>query len=744
MKCMLYRRYPRELRENIGIYIAIFLIITVGLGTVLGGNAGDDSMIEAVENFFETANLSSGYVDFAYPLEEQIIKEAEDNNIYLEEQFYFDADTNGNVLRIFQNRTEQNQAFVSEGRLPESETEIFLEKHYAEAGEYQALDKITVEDSEFQISGIGSLPDYIYVLKKSSDLTSHTESFSVATVTKESFEKLKTEKKASVVYHYSFSLAEGATMSDAEAFFKEETENPVFELVDSSKDPRVITHKEDCAMVKRATFVFAVILLIITAYVMGVFLKNRVEKESIMIGTLSSLGYRKGELIRHYLGMPVIVSILGGAGSLLCGYFIFSRMLTKDSVDLYSMPDFSVTMPGYIILFALVVPALIMALIGFSMLTGKITSNPQDLMRAGGKEGNAWNINLDKFSYIAAFRIRQFMKEISGNLVMVGGIFAATVLLLLGFSIYSSVDYYKENVLNDVFYNNMYLVAQNQEIPDQGEALLVQNMKYESELSGTDLNVTLMGIQEDSSYFPFQVSEKAEEITVSKEFAKKLNIKEGDDILLFNSTKSEKYSFKVKNIVPYSNGLSLFLNRDILNEIIGEEKGNYNAVVSVEELDTEGLSVLSHTKASEYEDAADTMLDSLLLIIVALLGSAAVIFVMVVYLMIKFMVDKAKNNISLLKILGYYDQEVNKIYLGCENYVAAAAILLSLPLGQCVIRGIFPYLTSGYSVYLIPYIPLEGYIVLIIFMMLSYFITYAYLKTKLRKIEFTEILKNRE
>ena len=196
--------------------------------------------------------------------------------------------------------------------------------------------------------------------------------------------------------------------------------------------------------------------------------------------------------------------------------------------------------------------------------------------------------------------------------------------------------------------------------------------------------------------------------------------------------------------MKYSNGLSAFADRELLNEAIGNEAEVYNGIVSKEELKGTEFSPLSHTKVSEYQEAAESMLDSLMLIILALLGSAAVIFVMVIYLMIKFMVDKARNNISLLKILGYYNQEVNKIYLGCENYVAMIAVAISLVAGTKVIQWIFPYLTSGYSVYLLPFISIEGYVILAIFMLVSYFAIYSYLRLQLKKIEFTEILKNRE
>lgn len=150
------------------------------------------------------------------------------------------------------------------------------------------------------------------------------------------------------------------------------------------------------------------------------------------------------------------------------------------------------------------------------------------------------------------------------------------------------------------------------------------------------------------------------------------------------------------------------------------------------------------TNSSEYEEAAQSMLDSLMLIIIALLGSAVVIYIMVIYLMVKFMIDKAKYNISLLEILGYRVKEVNRIYLGGESFVVLFAILLSLPLGTLVLQGIFPYLTAGYSFYISPYIGMTEYLILACFMFVGYGGIYMYLKRQVRKIEFTYILKERE
>lgn len=52
------------------------------------------------------------------------------------------------------------------------------------------------------------------------------------------------------------------------------------------------------------------ILIVIIAFIFAVTISNTIVKESSAIGTLRAPGYTKGELIRHYLSMPVIVTIL--------------------------------------------------------------------------------------------------------------------------------------------------------------------------------------------------------------------------------------------------------------------------------------------------------------------------------------------------------------------------------------------------------------------------------------------------
>ena len=53
------------------------------------------------------------------------------------------------------------------------------------------------------------------------------------------------------------------------------------------------------------------IIIVIMAFVFGITTSNTIAKEAGVIGTPRASGYTKNELIRHYMTLPVIVTLVG-------------------------------------------------------------------------------------------------------------------------------------------------------------------------------------------------------------------------------------------------------------------------------------------------------------------------------------------------------------------------------------------------------------------------------------------------
>ena len=82
------------------------------------------------------------------------------------------------------------------------------------------------------------------------------------------------------------------------------------------------------------------ILVVIIAFIFAVTISNTIAKESSAIGTLRASGYTKRELVRHYLSMPVIVTLLAAIVGNILGYTVFKNIVVSMYYNSYSLPTY--------------------------------------------------------------------------------------------------------------------------------------------------------------------------------------------------------------------------------------------------------------------------------------------------------------------------------------------------------------------------------------------------------------------
>ena len=74
---------------------------------------------------------------------------------------------------------------------------------------------------------------------------------------------------------------------------------------------------------------------------------------------------------------------------------------------------------------------------------------------------------------------------------------------------------------------------------------------------------------------------------------------------------------------------------------------------------------------------------------------AAVVFIIVMYLMMKMMIDRSAFGISLMKIFGFNDGEVRKLYLDGNFITVAISALLGVPLAKVAMDALYPMMISN-------------------------------------------------
>ena len=161
MKNPLLKRIPRELKDDLGKYIALFLFLTLTIGFVSGFLVADNSMKKAYDNSFEDYDIENGHFILDKKADNELLDYVENEyDIKIYELFCKDKENpDGHIVRLYLPRTDINRLDVMDGELPSSDGEIVLDRLYAENNDISIGDDYTVDDKTFKVTGLVAFSD---------------------------------------------------------------------------------------------------------------------------------------------------------------------------------------------------------------------------------------------------------------------------------------------------------------------------------------------------------------------------------------------------------------------------------------------------------------------------------------------------------------------------------------------------------------------------------------------------------
>lgn len=165
-------------------------------------------------------------------------------------------------------------------------------------------------------------------------------------------------------------------------------------------------------------------------------------------------------------------------------------------------------------------------------------------------------------------------------------------------------------------------------------------------------------------------------------------------------------------------------------------------VVAALEIDSGRL--YAATSKEEIEENSSVFVEQMMPMVSTLTIVSALIFVVVMYLMMKVMIDRSAMSISLMKVFGYRKKEVRKLYLNGNLLIVAASALIGIPLSKVMMDGMYPYLVSNIACGINLTFSWQMYTGLFGAILLLYFIINRILMRRVNKILPAEVLKNRE
>lgn len=165
---------------------------------------------------------------------------------------------------------------------------------------------------------------------------------------------------------------------------------------------------------------------------------------------------------------------------------------------------------------------------------------------------------------------------------------------------------------------------------------------------GYNLEVAILGITKDNPFFDVTLTDSKSDVFVVEDEETKMH-----------------YAFTVKDITQYATSFYVFMDIDCMREMFGEDEDYYNQVFSDKELDIPTGRLYGVTTKKDIEKSADVFIQQMMPMVVMMTVVSSLIFVVVMYLMMKVMIDRCAFHISMVKVFGYRTKEIkNCIWMG--------------------------------------------------------------------------------
>lgn len=719
VKNPLNKRLLRELRSEAGKYAVIAILLIATIGFVSGFLVADYSMIAAYKEGFEKYHIEDGHFRVENALNRAQVKALTDAGVTLYDLHYREAALeNGSTLRIYPDRTQVNTICLMQGALPDAIGEIAIDRMYADNNNLTIGDTLTAESGEsWTVTGLVALPDYSCLFSDNSDAMFDAVKFGVAVMTPEGYAALKETQ----IWNYSWTYDtppddEAAEKDAAEDFMKVVNKTvSLQDFVPAYENQAITFTGEDMGSDRAMMVVLLYIIIAIMAFVFAVTTANTIGKEASVIGTLRASGYTRGELVRHYMAMPVLVTLISAAVGNLLGYTFLKNLCADMYYGSYSLPTYVTRWNADAFWMTTAVPVALMIFINWFVLARTLHLPPLQFLRhdLSRRSGRRHALPLPKLlPFFTRFRARVILQNLGSYAVLFIGILFANLLLSFGLMLPDALNHYSETIGNNMLCSTQTVLQIPYSAMNEDNKLnaLVSMMLFRMETETEENNaepfsaytlqtlsteeggiakpesVMLYGVEPDSRY----VSLPGSGVYVSAAYAEKYNIGAGDTVTLREKYEDTQYTFAIDGVYDYMGAIAIFMPRETLNRTFDLGSGYYGGYFSdapLTEIDEKYVgSVIDYDALTKISRQLTVSMGSMMGLVN---GFAIMIFVVVVYLLSKMIIEKNAQSISMAKILGYSGGEIARLYLLSTTVVVVLCLAVSLPIEVYIMRLLF-------------------------------------------------------
>lgn len=759
IKNPLRKRIFRDICKEKGKYISIFLFLTLMIAVVSGMLVASNSMIVAYDNGIEKYSLEDGHFAInnkANVSDLQKIADKTDEPVTIYEQYYynfdykFDGDKDYSI-RIYKNRDKINTYSIFEGTEPKKGGDIAIDRLFAENNDLALGDTINIDGKELTICGLVAVPDYSCLFENNQDTMFNATVFTTGFVSDDYFKELSSSK---LIYSYAYIFSDNALDDKAcynasndlmEALNKDlmQEGNYLTDFLARQNNKAITFTREDMGSDSNSTLTMLYIMIALLAFIFALMTSSSIESEAGAIGTLRASGYTRMEIVCHYMAAPTFIFVVSAILGNILGYTCFRRYMEQMYYHSYSLPVYEVVWNAKAFLLTTVIPIAILIIINFIALYAKLKLSPLQFLRHELTNKKKKKVTkLPNFKFFTRFRLRTLLQNMPNYITMCIGIFMANILFLFSASMLPILNNNTDNVLAHLIAKYQYTLKSPADTDNEAaERYCMTSLDSEN-----DKEILIYGISDNSQYITtIDMPENNGDVIVSKAFMEINNYKIGDKFTLHEKYGDNSYTFTIAGSYNYPAAMSVFMSIDNYNTTFDKDSDYYTGYFSDEKIDDiDDDYIYTTLTTADYTKLSDQLNDSFERTMPMMQYLSLIIFVIVIYLLSKIVLEKNAESISLTKILGYNNVEISKIYILTTAIAVILSIAITLPLSVLGIKSILGYMFTTFDIWLEVNIDTIIYVKVVLWDIICYAVLSMIQYRKIKRIPMEEALKNRE
>ncbi|WP_425458702.1 FtsX-like permease family protein [Clostridium celatum] len=508
-----------------------------------------------------------------------------------------------------------------------------------------------------------------------------------------------------------------------------------------------------------------------------------VEENRVEIGTLKALGYGNFEISKKYIIYASLASISGCILGILIGSNILPSVISNAYESLYSLPKVSIHYYNSYIIQSMVVSILCTVGASLFVISVELKDKPSNLMKVKApKVGKKilleritplWkrlNFNY-KVTFRNIFRYKQRM------IMTVLGISGCMAILVTGFGLKdSNVGVVKRQFEHLWNYEAMVIVDSDSadETNNKYNDVLEGLPGYESSLNLHQESVTFskkdMNNQEATVYVPEDTNKLGDFITlndrktgeeykisndgviITEKLAKLLGASTGDVITLKDDS-NNTYEIKIDKVAENYVKHFIYMSKEYYEKVFGKEPIYNTQLLNVDKdnADEDEISskllecenVINVTLTSKMQKTMEESTANMNLVMIVIIVSAGCLAFVVLYNLNNINVSERIRELSTIKVLGFFDDEVT-MYILRENVILTLLGTITGSVLGKMLHAFIIYTSETDTMMMYPNVSITSYIISAGITILFSIIVMVIMHIKLKNVDMIDALKSNE